>query len=221
MDICGHCECGPDQIKQEDVGCFCETRRAPVQRRSLGDQEEGPLSQMRDQQEQGPPLKRRGRKRDRSFRRWRMNCNQGWTRWRRQWKKTWEGRKKAKKEKPTGSKTDQDMMERMMKKLKTELQSQHVAEALKVNFTKQMAITSFRSRSCSWQRRSQPQKKIHQSESYDTGSYSICSDEYNFGTSEGTKDPKCADSKEARAVCAVGVVYRAHLGKTKTTLWYF
>ena len=37
---------------------------------------------------------------------------------------------------------DQDMMERMMKKLKTELQSQHVAEmeALKVNFTiKQMA----------------------------------------------------------------------------------
>ena len=85
------------------------------------------------------PFKRRGRKREWSFRRWRMNCNQGWTRWRRQWKKTWEGRKKAKKEKPTGSKTDQDMMERMMKKLKTELQSQHVAEALKVNFTKQMA----------------------------------------------------------------------------------
>ena len=85
------------------------------------------------------PFKRRGRKRERSFRRWRMNCNQGWTRWRRQWKKTWEGRKKAKKEKPTGSKTDQDMMERMMKKLKTELQSQHVAEALKMNFTKQMA----------------------------------------------------------------------------------
>ena len=55
MDICGHCECGPDQIKQEDVGCFCETKRAPVQRRTLGDQEKGPLSQMRDQEEQGPP----------------------------------------------------------------------------------------------------------------------------------------------------------------------
>ena len=50
------------------------------------------------------PFKRRGQKREWSFRRWRMNCNQGWTRWRRQWKKTWEGRKKAKKEKPTGSK---------------------------------------------------------------------------------------------------------------------
>ena len=46
----------------------------------------------------------------------------------------------------------------------------------------------------------------------------IFSGKYNGGTSKGTKDPKYADPKEARAVCAVGVVYRSHLGKTKTTL---
>ena len=82
-------------------------------------------------------------------------------------------------------------------------------------------INSFRSKSCSWQRRSQPQKKIHQSDSYVTWSCLIFSGKYNGGTSKGTKDPKCADSKEARSVCAVGVVYPAHLGKTKTSLWYF
>ena len=47
--------------------------------------------------------------------------------------------------------------------------------------------------------------------------YLFFSGKYNGGTSKGTKDPKCADSKEARAVCAKGVVYRAHLSKTKTT----